>query len=206
MISHSGTVPLKTERLVLRRFTIADAADVFNKWTGSAEVSRFVMRSPHKSVQEAEQMLREHEKNYTAPDFYMWAIEYENELIGYICGNEIIEHLRSITIGYCIAKSCWNKGIVTEASKAIIRHFFGLGFNRIASSHHPQNPASGKVMEKCGMRFEGRIRGGSILAGKICDAMQYAILAGDVGDAVATEQCSSPLCRQNRKANTRPER
>jgi ribosomal-protein-alanine N-acetyltransferase len=43
----------------------------------------------------------------------------------------------------------------------------------------PLNPASGKVMLKSGMTFEGRIRGGSKLAGEICDCLQYSILRDD---------------------------
>ena len=49
---HKGTVQLGTERLILRRFTIDDAEDVFSNWSGSAENSRFVMKSPHSSVTE----------------------------------------------------------------------------------------------------------------------------------------------------------
>ena len=103
-----------------------------------------------------------------------------NELVGLVCGNEINEDLRSICIGYCVTKLCWNKGIATEASKALIELFFNIGFNRVFSNHNPLNPASGKVMLKCGMVFEGRIRGGSMFAGEICDCLQYAILRSDV--------------------------
>jgi ribosomal-protein-alanine N-acetyltransferase len=108
-------------------------------------------------------------KNYDNADWYMWALVYENELIGLVCGNEINEDIKGICIGYCITKSCWNKGIATEASKAIIKYFFDIGFNRVFSYHNPLNPSSGRVMEKCGMKFEGRIRGGSLYAGEICD-------------------------------------
>lgn len=178
-MTHKGTVKLETKRLILRRFTIDDAEDVFQRWSGSAENSRFVMRSPHLSVTETKEMLQEYIRNYDKPDFYMWGIVFEGNLIGYICGNEMNEEIKSICVGYCITKSCWNKGITTEATKVVIDFFFSIGFNRIFSYHNPLNPASGKVMQKCGMRFEGRIRGGSMLAGKICDCLQYAILVED---------------------------
>jgi RimJ/RimL family protein N-acetyltransferase len=110
----------------------------------------------------------------------MWGIVFKNELIGYICGNEINEEIKSICIGYCITKSCWNKGITTEAAIAVLRYFFSLGYNRVFSYHNPLNPASGKVMQKSGMKFEGRIRGGSLLAGEICDCLQYSILRKDI--------------------------
>jgi len=178
-LNHKGTQIIKTERLTLRRFTLEDTEDVFERWASSPENSRFVMKCPHKDIEETKQMLTEHINNYNKMDFYMWGIVFENNLIGYICGNEINEDIKSICIGYCITESCWNKGIATEATKAVIDYFFSLGFNRVFSYHNPLNPASGKVMEKCGMKFEGRIRGGSSLAGEICDCLQYSILRTD---------------------------
>lgn len=176
---HKGTQTLKTKRILLRRFTLEDSKDVFEKWAGSAENSRFVMKSPHKDISETKLMLSNYIEDYNKLDFYMWGIVFEDELIGYICGNEIDEEIRSICIGYCITESCWNKGITTEAAKEVINYFFNIGFNRIFSYHNPLNPASGKVMQKCGMKFEGRIRGGSLLAGEICDCLQYSILKSD---------------------------
>ena len=180
MIVHKGTQTIKTKRLILRRFNNDDSKDVFEKWTSSPEVSRFVMKCPHSDLKETEQLLSEWVNNYADLNFYMWGIIFDDELIGYICGNELNEEIQSICIGYCIAKSFWNKGITTEATKEIINYFFSIGFNRIFSYHNPLNSASGKVMEKCGMKFEGRIRGGSMLAGEICDCLQYAILKKDI--------------------------
>lgn len=179
MLNHKGTQTIKTNRLTLRRFTADDSRDAFEKWASSPEISRFVMKCPHSKIIETEQLIAEWVNDYKNANFYMWGIVFEGELIGYICGNELNEDIKCICIGYCITKSCWNKGITTEATKAVINYLFTIGFNRIFSYHNPLNPASGRVMQKCGMQFEGRIRGGSLLAGEICDCMQYAILKAD---------------------------
>lgn len=176
---HKGTQTIKTKHLLLRRLTLEDSKAMFEKWAGSAENSRFVMKCPHENISETQLMLSNYIDNYNKSDFYMWGIVLEDELIGYICGNEINEEIRSICIGYCISKPFWNKGIATEAAKEVINYFFNFGFNRVFSYHNPLNPASGKVMQKCGMEFEGRIRGGSLLAGEICDCLQYSVLASD---------------------------
>jgi [ribosomal protein S5]-alanine N-acetyltransferase len=178
MINHIGTQPIKTNRLVLRRFTVDDSKYAFEKWTSSSD-SKF-WEPPHKNIEETEHVIKEYVKNYNDTNWYMWAVVYENELIGLVCGNEINEDIKSICIGYCIAKPYWNKGIATEASKALIKYFFDIGFNRVFSYHNPLNPSSGRVMQKCGMTFEGRIRGGSIYAGEICDCLQYSILKSDI--------------------------
>jgi ribosomal-protein-alanine N-acetyltransferase len=177
MLQHRGTLPLQTNRLSLRRFTAEDTRDAYDQWAGS-EDARF-WSPPHQSIEETRQMILTYVKDYEKADFYMWAVVFENELIGLVCGNEINEDIRSICIGYCITKPCWNKGFATEASKALIAYFFDLGFNRVFSYHNPLNPASGRVMQKCGMTFEGTIRGGSLFAGVICDCLQYSILKSD---------------------------
>ena len=178
MLNHIGTQPITTNRLTLRRFTEGDSKDAFKKWTSSYD-SKF-WEPPHKNIEETEQVINEYVKNYDNADWYMWAVVFENELIGLVCGNEINEDIKSICIGYCITKSCWNKGIATEASKALIKYFFDIGFNRVFSYHNPLNPSSGRVMQKCSMTFEGRIRGGSLFAGEICDCLQYSILKSDI--------------------------
>lgn len=178
MLNHIGTQPITTNRLTLRRFTVDDSKDAYEKWTSSYE-SKF-WAPPHKAIEETEQLINEYVKNYDNTAWYMWAGAFENEVIGLVCGNEINENIKSICIGYCITKSCWNKGIATEASKALIKYFFDIGFNRVFSYHNPLNPSSGRVMQKCGMTFEGRIRGGSSFAGEICDCLQYSILKTDI--------------------------
>lgn len=178
MIHHSGTQEIKTERLLLRPFSNNDIKDYFF-WTGSPEMSKFIMEKPYSNIEEAKKELNHIINSYSNADYYMWGIVFQNELIGFCCGNEISEEIESICIGYGIKKQYWNKGITTEATKALINYFFNIGFNRIFSYHNPLNPASSRVMLKSGMTLEGRIRGGSKLAGKICDCLQYSILRED---------------------------
>jgi len=178
MLNHIGTQPMRTERLFLRRFTLDDIQDAHYKWA-SCKDSEFWW-PPYNSVEETGQEINKYVQNYDNLDWYMWAIVLDDELIGLVCGNEINEDLRSICIGYCITKPQWNKGIATEATKALIEYFFDIGFNRVHSNHNPFNPASGRVMQKCGMQYEGRIRGGNKFAGVICDCLQYAILKSDI--------------------------
>ena len=178
MLNHIGTQPITTERLTLRRFTLDDIRDAFEKWTSCKESKHW--EPPHTRIEETEKVISGYVQNYENADWYMWAVVYEDELIGLVCGNEINEELRSICLGYCITKSHWNKGITTEACKALIKYFFDIGFNRIHSNHHPPNPASGRVMQKCGMQYEGLIRGGTKCGEEICDCLQYAILKSDI--------------------------
>lgn len=106
-------------------------------------------------------------------------------MIGSISAFKINEVIFSCEIGYCISSNYWNKGITTEALKAIINYLFKeVGFNRIVAMHDPDNPASGKVMIKSNMKYEGTSRDAGIRGDKFYDLAQYAILKKDWAKAL----------------------
>jgi ribosomal-protein-alanine N-acetyltransferase len=83
-------------------------------------------------------------------------------------------------IGYCIGKHWWHQGIMTEALTAVTNYLFTeVGMNRVAARHDPNNPHSGGVMRKSGMKYEGTNRACDRNNQGICDAVQYAILRSD---------------------------
>ncbi|MDE6589858.1 MAG: GNAT family N-acetyltransferase, partial [Oscillospiraceae bacterium] len=83
-------------------------------------------------------------------------------------------------IGYCMGRRWWHQGIMTEALGAVIDFLFEqVGVQRIIARHDINNPHSGDVMRKCGMRFEGiREKSGQNNQG-VCDMACYAIEATD---------------------------
>jgi [ribosomal protein S5]-alanine N-acetyltransferase len=161
MLIHKGTVALETESLILRSFTTDDAEDMFLNWASDAEVARYLSWVPHASVDVTRQVLTDWVNAYENIDNYNWAIvpkEY-GKVIGHIAVNEISEKNLRCSIGYCISRVFWNKGITTEAYKIVIDFLFSeVGVNRIQAKHDSDNPASGKVMEKVGMKYEGTLR------------------------------------------------
>ena len=83
-------------------------------------------------------------------------------------------------IGYCIGKKWWHKGITSEALKVIMDYLFDAAdMNRIESRHDPRNVNSGKVMLKCGMKYEGTLRSADCNNQGICDACYYALLKSE---------------------------
>lgn len=79
-----------------------------------------------------------------------------------------------------IGRAYWNKGYVTEALSSIVQFFFEeVGANRIEGRNDIQNPASGKVMSKCGFQYEGLLRQGGRNSFGLVDCKQYAIIADD---------------------------
>lgn len=69
---------------------------------------------------------------------------------------------------------------MTEAVKVVIDYFFNqVGFNRIYAYHANENPASGKVMKKCGMTYEGTLRQAGKCNYGLIDMVCYSILSNE---------------------------
>jgi [ribosomal protein S5]-alanine N-acetyltransferase len=74
----------------------------------------------------------------------------------------------------------WGQGYATEAAKALLRHGFeALGLNRIYAHHMTKNPASGRVLEKIGMKREGLLRQAILKSDNFEDVVLYAMLRQD---------------------------
>ena len=159
VLVHSGTVVIETERLILRRFRLEDSEAMFRNWAGDPEVTKFLTWPTHTEVSASEMVIKAWLKRYEELTTYQWAIELKEigEVIGSISVVEIKENIRAVEIGYCIGTRFWNKKITSEALKAVIEFFFDkVGANRIEARHDVNNPNSGRVMQKCGMKYEGR--------------------------------------------------
>ena len=87
---------------------------------------------------------------------------------------------RSAEVGYSLAREYWNQGFMTEALRAVLDLAFRkLNLHRVEAQHETDNPASGRVMLKAGMRHEGTMRGRLFNKGRFVDVDVYAILRED---------------------------
>lgn len=158
MIAHTGTLPIETERLLLRRYQMSDAQAVFTQWTSDPETSRFWTWSPHENVEETREMLSLWIRAYEQPDNYHWVIVWKETMqpCGYIYLDDLDDGDHSASVHYLVARGLWRRGIATEALNAVLAYAFDtIELRRIHTHHHIDNPASGAVMAKAGMRFLG---------------------------------------------------
>lgn len=154
---HKGSLPIKTERLLLRTFEKTDYSAIF-KWASNPKVNRYVSYPVHKNIRDSKSIAALWEKAAQKKDNYNWAIVYEGNVIGNIT---VVAHdgLWEAGMGWQIDVPYWNKGIMTEAANAVFDFLFcEVGFHRIFAAHDTRNPGSGKVMEKLGMKKEGVTR------------------------------------------------
>lgn len=155
-MKHVGTQTIETDRLILRKYEMTDAKDIFQNWATDPKVSRFWGWEPHKDISETKSLLSGWIHEYANFRTYHWVIVLKNNLqaVGYIYLNEINEVDQSVAVHFLLSRKLWNQGIVTEACKSVLEFAFNtIGIERIHSRNHIDNPASGKVLQKCGMKY-----------------------------------------------------
>ena len=182
-MDHLGTKELETDRLKLRRFELSDAVAVFNNWANDADVTKYLMWTAHKDVDETSSVLRSWIDQYKNDGSYQWAIELKSngsDPIGSISVVKMDEKVKMVHFGYCIGKKWWHQGITSEAFLRSIYFFFDeVKVNRIEARCNPKNIYSAKVMEKCGLTYEGTIKQGDWNNQGICDYSIYGLVLED---------------------------
>lgn len=177
-MKHLGTKRIETERLILRRFTVEDAKDMYENWASDEEVTKYLMWLPHASVEATSALLERWVEGYQEDTKYEWCIQYKEsgQAIGSIGVAKIVERAELMEIGYCISRTCWNQGITSEALQAVMKYLFDeVGVNRVEARHDPRNPHSGNVLKKCGMKYEGTKVQGDWNNSGICDIAFYGL-------------------------------
>lgn len=182
-MKNCGTQRIETDRLILRRYKIEDADAMYKNWASDSEVTKFLTWQPHPSVDVSRSIIEGWLKKYSDEKYYQWAIVLKdngNEPIGGISVVHMNEDISMVHIGYCLGRAWWRRGIMSEALKAVTDFMFDtVEVNRVEARHDPRNPNSGKVMQKCGMKYEGTLRSADRNNQGICDACYYALLRSE---------------------------
>jgi ribosomal-protein-alanine N-acetyltransferase len=173
---------LETERLLLRPFTMADAPEV-QRLAGDRDIASTTFYIPHPYEDGmAEEWITAYQKRFDRGEQVRFAITNRKgrHLIGAIDLWAINEQHERAEIGYWIGKPYWNQGYCTEAADAVIKYGFEiLRLNRIYATHINRNPASGRVMQKIGMKHEGHLRQHAKKWGNYEDIETYGILRSE---------------------------
>lgn len=183
-MKHKGTARLESERLILRPFVTEDAEAMFRNWASDGEVTRFLTWPTHADSAGTAQLLAEWSGHYSDGAYYNWAITLKSapdEPIGNISVvNAIDDRIKLAEIGYCIGRAWWHRGITSEALSAVIDYMFNqVGVNKVQARHDTRNPNSGRVMRKCGLKYEGTLRQADWNNQGICDVSYYGLLADE---------------------------
>ena len=167
-----------TERLNLRRLKSDDAPHMVTL-AGDYDVAKMTLNIPHPyPAEDAIKFIERSQHVWDTGERYGFAIVLKetDAFMGVIGIIPEFQHFRA-EVGYWIGKPYWGKGYVTEALKRVIQFGFEtLKLNRIDAAYRADNPASGRVMEKAGMTYEGTFRQMTFRDGAYSDLSYYAIL------------------------------
>lgn len=167
-------------RVVLRPFRREDAAAV-ERLAGAREIADTTLRIPHPYPEgAAAAWIATHAPDWAAGKNVHFAIAFPcGELLGAI-GLELAREQGWAELGYWVGLPYWNNGYCTEGGILVLKFAFAdLGLHRVQARHLVRNPASGRVLEKLGMRREGIHREAVRKWGRFEDVASYATLASE---------------------------
>ncbi len=169
---------LTTERLLLRAYTLEDVP-ALQRLINSREVALNTLRIPFPYPDgEAERWISTHDES-KGDHVFAVTLRESAELIGTIGLHVNTDHGHA-ELGYWIGVPYWGRGYATEAAAAVMRFGFEtLPLNRIFAIHFSRNPASGRVLQKIGMRHEGTLRQHLKKWDEYVDLEYYGILRSD---------------------------
>ena len=149
---------IETERLILRPFALDDAQAMFDNWASDDTVTKFLTWPTHQSVADTRAVLAQ----WVESQSMEWAIvpKEMGEPVGSI--GVVDDQGDEVEVGYCLSRAAWGKGYAAEALSALIEWLFAHGVSRVLAKHDVENPNSGRVMQKAGMRYLESRAGGVV--------------------------------------------
>ncbi len=148
---------LETDRLILRPFQETDLNDLYS-YAKNPNIGPNAGWKPHESMDESKSIL----SNFIDDDEVLAIVWKENnKVIGSLGLHK--DQLRSADnvrmLGYVLSEDYWGRGIITEASRALMAYAFtDLGLLMLTVHHYSYNQKSRRVIEKCGFAYEGTLR------------------------------------------------
>ncbi len=156
-----GTRTIETKRLILRKLEISDLEQVYNNWCSDPKVSKYVTWDTHKNIEQTKEYINFklglYEKDYRFD--WVVVIKETNEVIGEIDAVKQSLNYNLVELGYCYGSKYWNNGYATEALSAVIKYLKEVALvEKVTACHISTNPASGRVMQKAGMKYDATLK------------------------------------------------
>lgn len=156
------TITLTTDKLILRKYDLTDAKDMYENWASDDDVTRHLSWPTHPDVSVTEKIIKEWVEGYETKDYYRWTICLKDNIA--IGDLDVIKRLDDVpVIGFCMSKKYWGTDIMPEAIKTMMDFLFNSeSFEKLCSYHDVNNKESRDVLSKCGLRFIENRPGGLV--------------------------------------------
>lgn len=176
----AGFTELVSERIVLRRFRLADLSALV-AYRSIPEVARFQGWDAPFSSAEGEDLIRGMMGRHpdTEGSWFQFAVALRSngKLIGECAAKTLAEDSRQAEIGYTLAPAHQGRGYATEAARTLLRYLFqARGKHRVIAYCDVRNAPSARVLQRLGMRREGHLIESTWWKGEWADELLYAML------------------------------
>lgn len=176
-------VPVRTERLTIRRVQPADLGDLLVV-NGDDAVTRFLPYATWQSAADAQSWYDRMAALQAAGGTAQYVIEHR-ELARVIGSCLLFRHEPTsgrAEIGYVLGRAHWGQGLMLEAMRGFVGHAFGpLGLRRLEADVNPLNEASVRLLERLGFVREGLLRQRWVTKGEVGDSLLFGLLRGEAG-------------------------
>lgn len=179
MLTHNGTKTIETERLILRRFEYTDDTAMLKYWIADEKIQSLYSEPVYSTKEEVKELLDIYIGSYEKPDYYRWAIIDKacGECIGQIAYFLVDNKNHFAEIEYCIGSEFQCRGYATEAAKAVIAFGFDeINLHKVQICTKTINQPSKRVIEKCGLTYEGTLRDYFFMNGEYVGRHYFSIL------------------------------
>ena len=182
MITNIGTNTMETERMILRRFEYSDNSSMRKNWIADEKIQSLYSEPVYTTEEEVKQLLDKYIDSYQKDDYYRWAIidKKTYECIGQIAYFLVDNKNNFAEIEYCIGADFQCKGLATEATKAVISYGFEkMNLHKVQICTKTINAPSKRVIEKCGLTYEGTFRDYFYIDGQYVGRLYFSILRSE---------------------------
>lgn len=191
---------LETQRLVLRKLTMDDLFDYYERLGSDGQVCRFMLWEPHQDIGETLELVEQTLGSYERGNQYYWIVERKEEpgLIGRVMLTWFDEEEEACSFSCMFARDYWGQGYAAEALQAVFGFAFEhLGVRKITGEHMTGNAAAGAVMRKLGMTSTGFVEGKYVKQGHPVDVECYELLSGEEPSITADDYQRQASLRRN---------
>ena len=182
MLTHLGTQPIETERLLLRAFESGDAPTAHANWASDAASQALLCEPAYATLEETQSLLEKYITAYENEACYRWAIIEKNSgaCIGQTAYFLVDSKNHFGELEYCIGQAFRRRGYCTEAVRAAMAYGFEkVNFHKIQISHKAGNEPSRGVILKCGLTYEGTLRDFFFIDNAYCSRLYYSMLQSE---------------------------
>ncbi|MBQ8568728.1 MAG: GNAT family N-acetyltransferase [Oscillospiraceae bacterium] len=182
MLTHIGTETIETERLILRRFRYDDDDAMLKNFIADEKIQSLYSEPVYTTKDAVKGLLDKYIGSYEKDDYYRWAITEKNtdECIGQIAYFLVDSKNHFAEIEYCIGSEFQRRGYATEAASAVIAYGFDrINLHKVQICTKTINAASKRVIEKCGLTYEGTLRDYFYMNGEYVGRLYFSILRSE---------------------------